>query len=73
VLVPVSATEFLALRGPHFNCNLASQGVTAGIQSIAVVICLLVGGWWTLKTFVFQNPAYYGLAQKYIFVGSASH
>jgi hypothetical protein len=33
--------------------------IAGGIQSIAVVIGLIVGGWWALMTFVFQNPAFY--------------
>ena len=33
--------------------------ITSGIQSIAVVIALVVGGWWALKTFTYQNPAFY--------------
>ena len=33
--------------------------IASGIQSIAVVIGLVIGGWWALKTFIFQNPAFY--------------
>ena len=32
--------------------------VASGIQSIAVVVSLLIGGWWALTTFVYQNPAF---------------
>lgn len=35
------------------------QKITAAIQSIAVTIGLVVGGWWALKTFIYQNPAFY--------------
>ena len=31
----------------------------SGVQNIAVVVGLVIGGWWALKTFVFQNPAFY--------------
>lgn len=33
--------------------------LSAGIQSLAVVIGLMIGAWWALQTFIFQNPAYY--------------
>jgi hypothetical protein len=33
--------------------------IASGIQSIAVVVGLAVGGWWALNTFIFQNPTFY--------------
>lgn len=33
--------------------------VASGVQSIVVALGVVIGGWWTLKTFVFQNPAFY--------------
>lgn len=34
--------------------------IASGVQSVAVVVGLATGGWWALKTFVFQNPTFYG-------------
>jgi len=35
------------------------QQVTAAVQSIAVVIAALIGGWWALRTYVFEHPKFY--------------
>jgi hypothetical protein len=31
---------------------------TSGLQNIAVIAGLAIGGWWSLQTFVFQNPSF---------------
>jgi hypothetical protein len=33
--------------------------ITTVIQNVAVVIGLLIGGWWAKETFIHQNPAFY--------------
>ena len=35
------------------------SNISSGVQSIAVTIGLIIGGWWALQTFIFQNPAFY--------------
>ena len=30
--------------------------ISAGLQSLAIIVSLVIGGYWTLRTFVFQNP-----------------
>ncbi len=33
--------------------------IASGIQSIVLSIAVIVGGWWAMQTFVFQNPSFY--------------
>ena len=44
--------------GPRITADSFSK-VASGIQNVALVLGLAVGGWWALSTFVFQNPAFY--------------
>src|ERR1700692_880700 len=48
-------------NGPHTSRNLIESfsKISSRIQSLAVVIGLMIGAWWALKTYIFQNPAYY--------------
>ncbi|CAN7790977.1 hypothetical protein LJR034_009108 [Caballeronia sp. LjRoot34] len=48
-------------NGPHTSSNLIESfsKISSGIQSLAVVIGLMIGAWWALHTYIFQNPAYY--------------
>ena len=33
--------------------------ITTIVQNIAVIVGLVIGGWWATKTFIFENPRFY--------------